>query len=189
MASFALTSTIATFYDHGDETSSRVVGYESSHRRVARYPILSPAEGASHIDITFYTQGLSDGTQIPVRFYIGTDPDSHINAGAESEYHGVLTLNSAGDTFTGSADVLLLPNTQYYLFFFPGQDKYGYYRWYGSSIGASAMETTGGAGLVQIDTTGAGLEPYQVYIDTTGAGFELYMPYIDNGSSWELYTG
>lgn len=186
MASYELESG-ATFYKAGDTVSSRVVGYESKSNRVARYQITAPAEGASHVDIVFYSDGKSGGSNTPIRFYIGTDPDSHANAGADSAYTGAMTLGSDGKTFTGSADVLLLPNETYYLWFFPGQALYGYYAWHGD--GTSTLETSGGAGLVQIDTSGAGFEPYQVYIDTDGTGYELYMPYIDNGSSWELYTG
>ena len=187
MASFELEHTGAVFYKDGDEVSSRVVGVESKVNRVARYTLTAPAEGANHIDITFYSNGLSAGNKIPVRFFIGTDAASHANAGADAEYAGELTMASDGETFTGAADILLLPGVTYYVWFFPGSTAYGYYSWYGS--GVSTLVTSGGAGLVQIDTSGAGFVPYQVYIDTDGTGYETYMPYIDNGSSWEPYTG
>ena len=143
MAVFSLETTYATFYTAGSEVSSRVVGYESQTNRVVRYTIEPPGEGANHVEITIYGGGLSAGSEIPIRFFIGTDEESHLNAGVDSEYTGELTLGSDGKTFTGSADFILMPGTTYYLWFFPGRAKYGYYSWYGE--GDSQMVTSGGA--------------------------------------------
>lgn len=143
MAVFSLETTNATFFKAGSTVSSRVVGYESNANRVVRYEIVPPDEGASHLEITICGGGLSAGSAIPIRFYIGTNAQSHVNAGVDSEYTGELTLGSDGKTFAASLDYILMPGTTYYLFFFPGRAKYGYYSWYGS--GDSKMISSGGA--------------------------------------------
>lgn len=189
MASYSLESTNGTFFKDGDEVSSRVVGVESQVNRVARYPFTTPAEGASHVEITFYSSGKAAGTAIPVRYYIGTDPESHINAGVNAEYTGELTMGSDGITFTGSADIMLMPNTAYYIFFFPGSAAYGYYNWYKGSGTEyySTLETSGGAGVIYIGN-GTSYDAYQVYIGN-GTDWDLYLPYIGNGTSYDLYSG
>lgn len=185
MASFELESTGAVFYKDGEEVSSRVVGVESKVNRVARYSLTAPAEGANHIDITFYSNGLSAGSKIPVRFFIGTDETSHANAGADAEYTGELTLASDGETFTGAADILLLPGVTYYVWFFPGSTAYGYYSWYGS--GVSTLVTSGGAGIVKVVQSSA-LVPYQVHARKNGA-INMYLLYVRVGDQLVLLTG
>lgn len=184
MAVFELEANV-TFYKNGNSGASRVVGYESQANRVARYSFVTPAEGGSHVDIVYYSNGLAGGSKIPVRFFIGTDPNSHANAGAGSEYTGELTLGSDGETFTWSGDIMLLPNTTYYIWFFPGKAAYGYYSWYGS--GTSTLTTSGGAGLIYIGN-GTSYDAYQLYVGN-GSSYDLCMPYIGNGSSYDLYTG
>lgn len=181
MAVFELEANV-TFYKNGNAGASRVVGYESQANRVARYSFVTPAEGGSHVDIVYYSSGLGGGSKIPVRFFIGTDASSHANAGASSEYTGELTLGSDGKTFTYSGDILLLPNTTYYIWFFPGQAKYGYYAWYGK--GTSTLTTSGGAGLVYIGN-GSTYDAYQVYIGN-GTSWDLALPYVGNGTGWDL---
>lgn len=185
MASFELESTVAVFYKDGKKVSSRVVGVESKVNRVARYSLTAPAEGANHIDITFYSNGLSAGSKIPVRFFIGTDETSHANAGADAEYTGELTLASDGETFTGAADILLLPGVTYYVWFFPGSTAYGYYSWYGS--GVSTLVTSGGAGLAKVKQNGE-LVSYQFYAKKDGT-VNLYLPYVRVGDQLVLLTG
>lgn len=185
MASFELESTTGTFYKDGKTVTSRVVGYESMVNRVARYSFLTPAEGANHIEIIFYSNGLAGGNQIPVWFFIGTDPDSHANAGADASYTGELTLGSDGETFTWSGDLLLMPNTTYYIWFFPGKASYGYYSWYGS--GTSTLETSGGAGLARVVQNGA-FQSCQFYA-RKGDSIALYLPYVRSGDQLVLLTG
>lgn len=183
MAVFELESNNgATFFKAGKTTTSRVVGYESLSNRIARYAFTSPAEGSSHQEIVFYSNGLGGGTKIPIRFYIGTDENSHTNGGANSTYHGTLTLGSDGKTFTGSSDILLLPNTTYYIWFFPSSTAYGYYAWYGE--GTSTLTTSGGGGVIYIGN-GSSYDAYQVYIGN-GSSWDLCIPYVGNGSSWDL---
>lgn len=180
-----------TFYQDGTVCTGKVVGRSIPDKytvnRVARYSFTSPNTGASSVSLIFanmhYTP--ADGKTRPTsfRFYIGTDADSHINAGASSTCTGtVKLLENSYTEFAGSADILLLPNTKYYLFVFPATSTYGWYSWEGTS----AMTSSGGAGLIYIDD-GSGWSAYQVYIDN-GSSWDMYMPYIDTGSSWNLYS-
>lgn len=184
MAEFVLSSAAegSAFYEAGKVVSGRVVGISNRKNRVARYQFITTAEGSSHQEILYYSSGLGGGSHIPVRFYIGTDPNSHTNAGVNSEYHGTLTLGSDKETFTGSSNVLLLPNTTYYIWFFPGSTTYGYYAWRSSKT--STLTTSGGAGLVYIGN-GSTYDAYQVYIGN-GTSWDLALPYVGNGTGWDL---
>ena len=110
----------ATFYMNGISGVSGVVGNEAGGNRVVRYTMTSPATGASNVALSFVENWREGGT-IPetLRFYIGTSATSHENAGSSSEYTGTLT-RSTGEypvwsTYSGSADVVLLPNATYYV--------------------------------------------------------------------------
>lgn len=140
----------ATYYMNGVGGVSSVIGNDwdkrtaSSVPRIARYIIEAPSTGASKLAITMYTGGKGDGSHIPLRFFIGTDPESHINANPSSESTGELTLGSDWLTLTAEADVLLLPGKTYYLWIFPGSDTYGWY-WATRRGYASALTTSGAA--------------------------------------------
>lgn len=121
-------------------------------------------------------------TSTAIRFYITTSSSSHTNAGASSGYHGTFSITLSEGVYwpTGSASVLLLPNTTYYLWCFPGSTTYGWWYW----SGAATINTSGGAGLVRIDN-GSSFVNAMPYIDN-GSSWVQAMPYIDNGSSWVL---
>jgi hypothetical protein len=178
-----------TYYQKGVSGVSAVVGNESvNSNRNARFEFTSPSEGASHIEFSiYYGYLIGQSSKKTMRFYIGTSSTSHANAWKDSEYHGEVMATDSGDvtTFTGEADVRLLPNTKYYLWIFPGDTGDGWC-YYGVVPNTCTLETTGGVGLVYIDN-GTGWDAYQVYIDN-GTTWDLYVPYIDNGSSWDLYT-
>lgn len=176
------------FYSDGGGATSRIVGVEGGRNRLVRYAFTTPGEGASAVSMKFYCDGEQTGaSNVPLRFYIGTSATSHANAGANSEYHGTLTKTTGkeGAVFTGELDILLLPNTTYYLWVFPGispTNNYGYYNWYPhlDSGLVNTLTLSGGAGLVYIDG-----EAYQCYIDN-GSGWDLHIPFIDNGSGWDM---
>lgn len=184
-----ITSSTAKMYDGTSTSSIYGVGINDGRNRVARYTFVTDASGASSVSWALannYDSGF--GTMPPLRWYIGKSSTSHIDAGAgTTTYSGNVTATLSGGayTFSGSADIVLLPNTTYYLWIFPNTTTYGFYNL--SSGEKATLETEGAAGLVYIDS-GSGFQPYQVYIDN-GSKFELYMPYIDNGSKFELYTG
>lgn len=131
MADIALSSPL--FYLAGKSGVSAVVGYEMYGTRVVRYTMTSPTIGASHVSLNF-KGNYEAGNAIPasLRFYIGTSDTSHANAGSSSEYHGTLTMSepSADEyTYSGEADVILLPNTTYYLWVFPSSTQVAYVYW------------------------------------------------------------
>lgn len=122
-----------------DSLNSPVVGYEGTYNRVARYSFTSPASGASEVSISFTGMTFVDGTQKPLRFYIGTNNSDHANAGAGSTYTGEMSYS--GNTWSGSASILLQPATTYYLWIFPSTTTYGYWYW---NTGSASMSTNGG---------------------------------------------
>lgn len=144
------------YYKNGEPGASALVGYEDSSNRVVRYTIKAPPEGARSVKLTFHTAGGSgdyDTPDVPVRFFIGTDPDSHANAGADAEYLGQLTLGEDWMTLTGSAEIILLPNQTYYVWAFPGLNTWGWYSW--DYVDVHTMETSGTAFLIPVNYRGS----------------------------------
>ena len=188
----AITTTNKTYYDAGViTTSSIIVGYEGGSNRVVRLTFTTNDNpynltGASSLSWSLGGNYKPDDASVPtLRWYVGTSSTSHINAGiSTTEYHGNVTAtNNSGEyTFSGSADIILLPNTTYYLWIFPSVEKYSYYHM--SKDKGATVTLSGSAGLVHIDD-GTGFNMYQAYIDN-GTGWDLYMPYIDNGTGWDL---
>lgn len=170
------------FYASGSKASSRVVGSYTSDgervNRIARYTFQAPPEGAMGVSLLFNTGGLESGSVVPIRFYIGTDPDSHINAWDSSPYTGELSFNQNDNTFTGEAKILLLPNTVYYLFVFPATKTFGYYTWYkyGEPVGL-ILTTKESAGVVYVGNKDGEKEMYQFYILINSVKY-LLLPYV-----------
>ena len=178
------------FYSKGGTSSSRVVGIESKSNRLVRYTFTTPGEGASAVSMKFYCDGDRKGNHdVPLRFYIGTDPTSHVNAGPDSEYQGTLTKTTGtkGAVFTGELDILLFPNTTYYLWVFPGvntTDYYGYYSWFPpDSDLVNTLTLSGGAGVIHING-----KAYQACI-ANGTEYKPFLNYIGNGSTYDLCSG
>lgn len=184
----AITTSKAQCYAGGTASTQLVLGYESSKAWVARYSFKSGATGASTVswETTADSYLAGGSATAEFRWYMGTGTTSHAAGGSSLSYHGKVTKTEYGGAhiFSGSANVVLVPNTTYYLWVFPATTTYGYY-WL-STTGTATVTTSGGAGLVYIDN-GTKWEPYQVYIHN-GSSWDLYMPYIDNGSSWDLYS-
>ncbi len=174
------------FYRNGVSGASRIVGNDmgdSTGRRVARYTFQAPATGASEETLTFHIAGLSDGSHIPIRFFIGTEPDSHINAGPESGYTGELTLAGDWMSFSGEAAKLLMPGKTYYLWVFPGEDSFGFYSW-GRTNYTSTLEATGAACGVSVVKAEA-LVPHLLCV-VRGGKLWLCAPYVCRGGQLHL---
>lgn len=141
MANINLTSPV--FYKNGSSGGvSAVVGYESLSNRVVRYCFRTGASGASGVQLAFTGNWQGSGKLPSLRFYIGTDPDSHRDAGADSPYTGSLT--PTGFDYGGSAEVLLLPDTDYYVWVFPATTTFGWVQW-SYDDGDAVAGCTGGA--------------------------------------------
>lgn len=185
MATINLTNVL--FYKGGTSGVSEVVGndWESNAvvSRVARYTFTAPDEGAQGVSLTLHSSGIGGGSHIPIRFYIGTDPDSHTNAGPDSEYTGELTIGDDWLTFTGEAEIMLLPGVTYYLWLFPGNDTFGWYSWQRQGY-TSAMESTGAAGIVYVHDGTAWQMCLVYYFD--GTDWWLCLAYVHNGTDWYL---
>lgn len=176
------------YYQAGVSGVSAVIGYASSKNRVARFTFTSPAEGASHLSfsLNWAYRGDSSSNPLTTRFYVGTDPDEYANAGAGHAYTGEVTYTGEEDraTLVGEADIVLLPDTVYYLWLFPGGTKLA---WWGTDqVKTRTLVTSGGAGVVYIDT-GVSVDAYMPFVDN-GSSFDQVLPNVDNGSSFELYT-
>lgn len=176
------------FYDGVEKnTGSPAVGYESATKinRVMRYKFETPAAGASHLYVQILDIIPQTATKQDVCWFVGTDATSHADAnGASSPYHGTVTFDSGYASCTIDANIVLLPNTTYYLWFFPAGTKGSYYEW--NRATNNTLNLSGGAGLVYIDN-GGNLEAYQAFIDN-GESWDLCMPYEDNGQNWQPTT-
>ena len=185
-------SDLLSLFTAGKGATSRVVGNDyqdgSIINRIARYTFTTPAEGANHFSFLIHTNGLGDGNKCPLRFFVGTDPTSHINAWDTSEYTGEATISSNNKIVTGEADIILMPNTTYYLFIFPGSKSvYGWYSWY-SLDNINNFTFTGGAGVSYIKAADGTVNGYQWYVRTAD-GWKLMLPYIKKPEGFTLFPG
>ena len=180
-----ITSTAKQPYAGGSTTDAQqVVGYLNSKNNVVRYTFKTDSSGASSVSWSIPNNYLGGGTAPALRWYITTSATSHTNAGSSAAYHGTVKVTDVGSgnyTFSGNANIVLQPNTTYYLWLFPSTTTYGYYNLTQSQ--QATITTSGAAGLVYIDN-GSGFDAYQCFIDN-GSSWDQYIPYIDNGSSWD----
>lgn len=142
MATITLSS--PTFFQNGTSGVSSVIGYANHANRVARYSFVSPSTGASSVSLAIAGLVYGDGTRpTTFLFYIGTNPNSHISAGAGSTYTGILNLDTSTKVdFYGSANIMLSPSTTYYLFVFPNTTEYG---WFSAELASTSMTSYGGS--------------------------------------------
>lgn len=142
-----------SFFQNGTSGASTIVGIEASNNRVVRYKFRTPTHGANKLSWTMLEAELflvSDGENL--RFFVGTDPNSHINAGQGSAFHGTATATKDGSTYTimGEANgLVLLPDTDYYLFIFAGYSTVGYWGWW-QYLNGMSINLDGAAGVVRI---------------------------------------
>ena len=157
--------------DSADGVYSSIVGYESGVTRCVRFKFVSPPTGASHVAIDGKLSPREGGAKIAPRWYITTSATSHANACGDAAYHGTLNMTNPDGIYRGygEADILLLPNTTYYLWLFPQSATYDWWAHHESYT----IETSGSVGVVYIDN---------------GSGWDAYIPYIDNGSGWVIMS-
>lgn len=183
-----ITTTAKVTYNGGSTSGAQqIVGINSSKNQVVRFTFKTDSNGASSVYWALPNNSKGSGTAPALRWVISTDASYYANAGASTtSYNGDVTVNNDGYgnlTFTGYANMVLVPNTTYYLWIFPNTTKYGFY--YLTTNQQATVTTGGSAGVVYIDN-GSSWDAYQCYIDN-GSSWDLYIPYIDNGSSWSVY--
>lgn len=120
----------AQAYADGSETSSKWIGYSYSVNRVVRYQFTTGDDGAQKISFGFQGPASPSGstTAATINWYVTTSSTSHISAGKDAAKNGTCaaSYNSSNYAFTISVSggaVMLLPNTTYYLYLFPGHDS------------------------------------------------------------------
>ena len=140
-----LNLSVPVFYKAGASGVSAVVGYESHANRVVRYSFTTPEGGASSVRLAFSGNHKGNGTTpAPLAFYIGTDPGSHGDGGVNSPKTGLLTALADGVSYSGTADLVLLPATTYYVWVFPNTTAFGWMTW-SRSEGAAVISLDGAA--------------------------------------------
>lgn len=119
-----------SWYYDGISGASEVVGWEAGRTRVARHQFKTTSMGASSVSWTFEKITFVEGhTTGGLRWYIGESSTSHANAGMNSTYTGVVTISD--NIASGSANIILKPNTTYYLWVFPASQTWGWWWWVG----------------------------------------------------------
>lgn len=174
------------YYRGGVGGASGAVGNDWANNavisRVARYTIQAPDKGAARVSLVFDADLHGDGSYIDLRYFIGTDPDSHANAGPDAEYTGQFALDTAYAKFTAAFDFTLLPGKTYYLWVFPASSKYGWYYW-GTS---HTMEVEGVAGAVTIWINGKKKKAIpRIY---KGGQWKHAVPRIYKSGDWKTST-
>ena len=166
-----------TFFQGGVTPASAVVGFESKQNRVVRYDLnLARGESARHINVVFvgepYDVCIEFGSGDPgisalneeMSFYfaISTDLNAFANAGyadiasatGKALFTKVPEYGAEKYEVSCDADVMLYPETQYYLWVFPGfsnvdggNSTWGWFEWNNTPI---EVTLTGEVGLVYV---------------------------------------
>lgn len=171
------------FFRNSEAGVSELIGWDLDRIRLVRYKFTSPVGGANHIAISKDRIKVRNGKPIGLKFFISTSPDLYLTL--PTDYASVgweLPSEKSGDsyTFTGAVDVVLLPNTDYYLYIFPGEfaDSSNYWWDYWKTI---TVELSGAAGLVRIKV--GGTELLTTPIVKNGDSFVQLAATIKNGDS------
>ncbi len=154
------------FYESGNSGASAVVGFADQQNRVVRYNLdLASGEQASHINVVFVgtpydiciefkygDPGVSAlNEEMSCYFAISTDPNAFANAGytekntatGKAIFTKVAEYGAEKYEVSCDADVMLYPDTQYYLWIFPGfsnatigdsNNTWGWFEWNNTPI-------------------------------------------------------
>jgi hypothetical protein len=151
---------------------------------VVRYSFTAPPTGARSVSVSFTKWYLETGNRVPLRFFIGTDPEDHIDADGSYPYTGELTVPASGPSIDGSGDILLLPGKAYYLWVFPSDGNFGIYSWENAEAAVTASGSAGGARI------GADKKLHLCAIGQPDGSKKLYLPCVYDAAAgkWKLQS-
>lgn len=151
---------------------------------VVRYSFKAPAAGARAVSLSFSKWYLETGAKVPLRFYIGTDPDSHIDADGSFPYTGELSVPESGPTIDGIGQILLLPGKDYYLWVFPSDGNFGIYSWENAQAAFISSGASGGGRI------GADKKLHLCAIGQPDGSKKLYLPCVYDAAAgkWKLQS-
>ena len=129
-----ITTGAPTFYLAGSQVSPpAVVGRNQGYNYVARYQLtVSSGVIADKIAVSFGAINHNYGsTGEPIRYKVTTNPTSHVNAGAGSDFDGALTFTPSGSRYNASLNgqVTINQSGTYYLYIFPGSTNDSTWSW------------------------------------------------------------
>lgn len=175
-----------TFFKANTSGVSGVVGYESKSNRIVRYELLPPPIGANHLDLTFSGNWVGAGTTPnTLLFYIGTDPGSHSNAGHDAESTGQLIRTNGTYNYTGAADIVLMPNTVYYVWVFPASTTFGWVYW-SRELGDAVAQASGGAYSTLSATAGTLGKQQTLTVTRYNAGYTHAISYAVGSATGQI---
>ena len=187
-----ITTSAPVWYNGGSSGASSILGYESGRNRVVRYQFTTPDTGISSLSFTIDGwMHYSGDTANSIKFYIGSSSTDHANAGASSSSTGTATF-SPGDglngTISGSANIVLQPNTVYYLWLFPGGTNY--YCWSNwSNKTATLNNVVGAASTFSLSTTSVNVgSTITVTINANSSSFTHKLKFYINNAYSSEYT-
>ena len=180
----------ATYYENGVSGASTVIGWESKQARVVRFDFTTGSSGATSIKFattsgTISHQNGTAMTKIP--FYVTTSSSSHKKAVQSSGSAVTGYMTKSGDSWSGSASILLKENTKYYVWFFPYNTTFGWAYWHNTSSYYTTYETSGTSKYTLSVSAGTG-STIKVDRTTSALGSSLAATgVISNGAS--VYKG
>lgn len=187
-----ITTSAPVWYNGGSIGASSILGYESGRNRVVRYQFTTPDTGISSLSFTIDGwMHYSGDTANSIKFYIGSSSTDHANAGASSPSTGTATF-SPGDglngTISGSANIVLQPNTVYYLWLFPGGTNY--YCWSNwSNKTAILNNVVGAASTFSLSATSVNVgSEITVTINANSSSFTHKLKFYINNTYSSEYT-
>lgn len=176
------------WYYGGCGGGSEVVGWEAGRTRVARHQFKTTSIGASSVSWTF--EGISDspveGTASGgLKWYIGESSTSHADAGMNSEFTGNVKISNG--IASGSADIILKPNTTYYLWVFPASETYGWWWWVGDYI---PIEVVGSSSKLSLSSSSMNVGgEITANISRASSNFTHAVEFYINNSYYQKYEG
>lgn len=179
-----ITTGSPSFYFKGNSGASAVAGYETANKRtrVVRYQFKTTSIGAS--SVSWNVSGLIKGEGTPaLRWYIGTSDTSHVNACEDSSLVVSISSNTSA---SGSASMILQPNTTYYLWIYPATTISGYIHWNKDPI---SINVVGSESSWSLSTTSVEVgKQIAVNISQSSSSFKHTVEFYINSTYYQKYT-